>query len=284
MYEKYLDLSMAGASTIKPDDVRSILRSFIIQFHDYEAPCRFRNVPDRMSYERLDRPCRKWDMQLRRLNYFVVDSGLMFAMSALKIPHTVFEMYHSQRLLGSIISKYLDRLDNRSYSLPSLDRSEQRLVLWAVGVAGTMYRANGRRGEAMSLLEIVIHLVEQHLDLQDAVIWFFYNEMLIELAHCCAEDGHWDEARQLLNKLLKQPSNFEEYIANMRRTRFWFPVTLSKRRLRNRREEALQLVGQLENGHTDTQEHHTRFQEGSCLQGTSEWGPFLTDCIEWDKI
>ena len=148
-----------------------------------------------------------------------------------------------------------------------------------------MYRASGRHGEAIALLETIIHIVEQDLDLRNAIIWQFYNEMLVDLALCYAEEGHRDEARYVLNKQLKVPPNFEETIANMHRNRFFreFFVTL-KLCWGKSREKALRVVGGLENGRADTQEHHTRLQEGSCQQGISEWGPFLTDCIEWDKI
>ena len=287
MYEEYLDLSMTGASTIQPNDVRSLLRSFVVPFNDYEAQCRFRNDLDKMQFESVDRHWRKCV-----LDYLVIGACLGLAMSFSKFfnrSDRFFETYHSQRLLGFIVSKYLDRLDDRSYSLPSLDPPEQLLVLSAVRIAGTMYRVSGRRGEAISLLETVIHLVEQDLDLKNAIIWFLYNEMLLELAHCCAEEGHRDEAIHVLTKPLIVVPNVEETIANMRRSRHFGVVYLTflKRGLRNYREDALQFVGRLKDGRADThstQEHHARLQEGSCQPEISDWGPFLTDCIEWDEI
>ena len=266
---------MTGASTIQPNDMRSILLSFVFPFHDYEAHCWLKNIRNKMQYEILDRYWRKRGFLLNPLMY------LIFAMRALEIPDRVFETHHLKRLLGFIISMYLERLDHRNYSLPSLDPSGQLFVLCAVTIAGTMYRVSGRRSEAITLLETIIHIVEQDLDLRNAIIWFFYNEMLIELAHCCAEDGHRDEARHLLNKQLKMRPSSEETIADTRLCLHFRDIydIILERRLRKGREKALRLVGQLDNGHTNT-----RLQEGSCLQGTSEWGPFLTDCIEWDKI
>ena len=278
---------MTGASTIQPNDVRSLLRSFIVPFHEYEAQWRFRNVSDQIHYESLDLCWGKWDIDFISLNYLLVDHGLSLTMRARMTPDRVFEMYYSQRLLGFIIRKYLDRLDNRNYSLPSLDPSGQLLVLWAVRLAGTTYRVSGRRGEAISLLETVIHMVEQELDLKGAIIWFFYNKMLIELAHCCAEDGHRDEARHLLNNKIIVPSRFER-MADRRFSPFSGPLTgMFLCKLRRSRREALQLVRELKNGRVGThitQKHHARPQVGSCQPGTSEWGPFLTDRIEWDKI
>ena len=195
-------------------------------------------------------------------------------------PDRVFEMYYSQRLLGFIIRKYLDRLDNRNYSLPSLDPSGQLLVLWAVILAGTTYRVSGRPSEAISLLETVMHVVEQELDMKGAIIWICYHRMLIVLAHCCAEDGHHDEARHLLNnKTIMAERHFSPSSGPSS------GILLCK--LRRSRRDALRLVRELENGRADThftKEHHAQPQVGSCQPGTSEWGPFLTDRIEWDKI
>ena len=289
MYEKYLNLSMTGASTIQPNDVRSLLGPCVVPFNDYEAQYQFRNGLNEMQYGSVDRHCRKSDMHLIILNYIRSDVGLGLATRALKIPDRVIEMHHSQRLLGFIISKYLDRLDNRRYSLLLLHLSGQLLVLWAVRIAGTMYRVSGRRGEAITLLETVIHVVQQELDLKDAIIRFFYNRLLIELAHCCAEDGHRDEPSHLLHTKIIVPSAFN-LIAHMQRCNRPFgliDVNILKRRLRRSMRDVLKLVGRLENGRADThvtQEHHERLQGGSCEPGTSEWGPFLTDCIEWDKI
>ncbi len=280
---------MTGASTIQPNDVRSLLHSLIVPFHDYEAQCRFRNGLNKMQYESVDRHWRTLASGVNFLDYLMVGVRLGLAMSIPKNPDRVFETYLSQRLLRFIVSKYLDRLDDRSYSLPSLDPPEQLLVLWAVRIAVIIYRVNGRRGEAISLLETIIHLVEQDLDLKNAIIWFLYNAMLLELAHCCAEEGNRDEAIHVLTKPLIVVPNVEETIANMRRSRHFGVVGLTflKRGLRNYREDALQFVGRLKNGRADTHsthEHHARLQEGSCQPEISDWGPFLTDCIEWDEI
>ena len=274
---------MAGASTIEPDDVRSLLHSLIVPCHDYESQCWVTNVLDKIS---LDLHSPEPSSIVIPMDWLKDEILLSFAdVRDLKVPYRVFEMYYLQRLIGSIISKCLDRLANRSCSLLLLDPLGHHLVLWAVRLASTIYRASGRRGKAMSLLEIFIHLLEQDLDLQDAINWWNHNEMLIELAHCCAEDGHWDEARRLLNTQFKKAPKSEETMAYMCRSRPSGEVfDILERRLLHSGGEALQFIGGLENGCADTQEHQTRLQEGSCQQGISEWGPFLTDCIEWDKI
>ena len=279
---------MAGASTIRSNDVRSILRSLVVPFHDYETQCWHGNIQTNTVYKFKHWHSRVWTIDVLSLDRCLVDCYLATAMSAPRTHAKVLEMDRLQKTLGFIVREYLDHLDNRSCSLPSLNLAGQLLVLWAAGIAGTIYRLNGRRGEATSLLETIMELVEKDLDLNDTLIGLFYSVMLVELAHCCAEDGDRDKARHLLNNELKVPSTFDT-LTNMPliRSSGMFLVTPLKRRLRRSMRNVLQFIEGLEESPADThstQEHHVRLQEGSCQPGISEWGPFLTDCVEWDKI
>lgn len=270
IYEKYIDLSMAGASAVQSHDVRSILRWLTIPFDNYEAQCRFGKDRERKSYGFVT----QWDSVLLCRAFSLRDFRLRYAMLARRISGWVVEVYRSQKL-GTIGLNYLGTLDNGNHSLPASNPTGQVVVLWAVRIATTMYRENGQRDKAISLLETVIHLFGPDVDLENAEIWFYYNEIVIELAHCCAEDGHQDEARDLLENKIEFPSSlrgsshFEETT-----------VRFFRRILRRSKEDALQFVRELENGRggiRSRQEHHARLQEGSSQPEASEWGPFLTD-------
>ena len=279
---------MAGSPTIQFDNVQSILRSLIAPFPNYEDECRSLNDYEiRKRYGIvMQENLRAWESIKLFLGLFVVAWGLKRAMSAPNIHDRAFELYQLQKLFESTISNILHRSKTNNCSLPSLDAEGQLLVLWAVQIAGTIHRLSGRRVEAISLLENIIPLVEQHLDLKDAVFRIIYDGLLRGQAHCYAEGGHHDEARRLLNKQLKAAPE-SETIGNKRR--HWLLEVSSKvvvvlRPQENRRGMVLKFS---DNGRTDihtTQEHHPGFQEGSCQAGTSEWGPFLSDRIEWDEI
>ena len=291
IYEKYLDSSMAGPSTIQSNDVQSILRSLVIPFDNYEAQCPFQNVGDWIPYEIIKPDSRDWCTRIFFSHYTRRDWIVNNVKEAHNTHDRVFELYSLQKLLESAISKY-DRLKNHSHSLSSLDRVVQLLVLWAVILAGNIYRLKGRRGEAINLLEIVIQLVEQHLDMTDSIILHFYTAMQIELAQCYAEDGHCDEARYLIVNKLKSPLTSE--VINSTHGSDSLGIDLICIRgyirflgLREIRRAAIRLAEPLDNCRADarpTQEHTTRLQEDSSQPTTSDWGPFLTDCIEWDKI
>ena len=282
---------MAGSSTIQFNDVQSILRSLVVPFPNYEDECRSLNdceIGKRYSFviqENLQPP----EITTLFLGLFVVDWGLKRAMSAPNIHDRAFELYKPQKLLESIISNILHRSKNQNCSLSSLDAEQQLLVLWTIRIAGTIHRWSGRRVEAISLLEIIIHQVEQHLELKDAVFRIFYNRLLLDLACCYAEGGHHDEAGRLLGKQLKATPN-SETIANKRRCRTFgvsCHVLVIRITLEYRGGVVLTFVKRLHVDGTDIhaiQEHHTRSQEGSCQPGTSEWGPFLSDCVEWDEL
>lgn len=230
---------------MQSNDVRSILRWLAVPFADYEAQCVI--------------------LLLRKYGDIL----------------EMIELYHLARL-RSIGCKSIGMLDNGDHSLPVSDPMGQAVVLWAVRTAGTMYREIQQRDKAISLLETVIHLFGRDLHLENAETWYFYNRLLIELAHCCAEDGHHDEARDLLDNKIKFPSSL-----HCSRRFKEVDVGLFRCTLQHYRQDALQIVGELENGRGGTpsrQEHHTRLQEGSSQPEVLEWGPFLTDCMEWDKI
>lgn len=281
IFEQYLDSSLAGASTVQSNDVRSILRSLVVPFHDHESQCWLGDTQISTVYKFKHWHSRVWTIDLLSLDRCLVDCYLATAISAPKADVRVSEMDRLHKTLGFIISEYLDHLDNQSCSLPSLDLAGQLLVLWAAGIAGTIYRLSGRRGEATSLLETVIHLVEQDLDLEDNLIGLFYSTMLVELAHCCAEDGHRDKARHLLKHDLRVPSDFDAMTdMPLIRSSGMFIVTPLKRRLRKSMRDLLQFIEGLEEGSANTgstKKRPVRLQEGSCLPGTPEWGPFLTE-------
>ena len=269
---------MAGASTIQFNDVRSILRSLVITFHSYEAQRQF----EIGSYGIVSEDLPESYSLISPLTPLSLDLYLRHAKSARVIHSGTFDTHHSQRVLGNVIYKNLSYLENCNYNLQAPHLREHVLVLWAVRIACTMYRETGRRDKAISLLETVLHLVEPDVDLERVEIWYYYNKMLIELAHCCAEDGHQDEARDLLENKIKFPSNLR-CTSHFAKT----IVRLFRCMLRKSREDALQVVGELENDRSGTcfrQEHHARLQEGSSEPEAVEWGPFLTDCMEWDKI
>ena len=269
---------------MRSNDVQSILRSLIVPFHDYETYCWHGNLQINTVYNFKHRQLRVWTIDLLSLDRCLVDCYLGTAMSAPKTHVRALELDRLQKILGFIIKEYLEHLDDRGCSLQSLNLAGQLLVLWAAGIAGTIYRLSGRRGEATNLLETIIHLAERDLDLDDTLIGLFYNTMLVELAHCCAEDGHRNKARHLLNDHLKVPSDFDT-LTNMRLLRFSvYPLT---RRLQKSMRDVLQSIEGLEEGPSDThstQERHKRLRDGSYQPGASEWGPFLTEGVEWDKI
>ena len=317
MYEKYLDLSMAGSSTIQSDDVQSILRSLVIPFPNYEDECRSLIWAMKKSCGIVTQDFRAWDSVESYWALSGVDASLECAMRALNIHDRVFKMYQLQKLLGTIISKSLHRLKNHSHSLSSLDALEQLVDLYAIRIASTMYRASGRRGEAISLLETVIHSVKQALALKNEVIRTCYYDMLTELAFCCAEEGHCDEWIRVLQKQ-QLPNLTELSKANLNLSRegrmvYFIHVDCSKRRalendfrrmrellrdtdrrvrefIRDNDRRMRELLREFDDilAKTDIlakiQERHTRLQEGSWQQETSARDPFLTDCIEWDKI
>ena len=278
MYEKYLDLSMAGASTTQFSDVRSILRSLIAPFDNYEAQCRsveVRNIQCIREY------CQAWAFPITIWRHIPYRPSVPRTRSY-RIVRRARQIRHPQEFLRFIVSEHLDGLKNRCISLSSVDAAAQRFVLWAVSLTSTIRTVSGLRDEAISLMETILPLVEQDFDLNDAETCFYYNEILIELAHCCAEDGHQDEAKDLLENEIKFPSSLR-CGGHFGET----TVGLYRRLLRRKREDALQFVRELQNGRGGTslrQEHHARLQEGSSQPEVSEWGPFLTDRIEWDKI
>ena len=291
MYEEYLDFSKAGYSTIQFDNVQSILRSLVAPFPNYEDKCRSLSdyeIGNRYSIV-MQENLRAWESTTLFLDFFTIAWGFKRVMSAPNIHDRAFELYQLQKLLESIIGKILHRSKNQSCSLSSLDAEGQLLVLWAVRTAGIIHRLSGRRVEAISLLENIIPLVEQHLYLKYAVIQIFYNKLLLELARCYAEGGHHDEAGRLLNKQLKAAPNSENMANKPRHRTFGVSVHVFVigRALEYRRGEVLQLTKRLHDDCTDIpdiQEHHTQLQEGSCQPGTPEWGPFLSDRIGWDEI
>ena len=271
MYERYLDLSMAGASTIQSNDVRSILRWLIAPFDNYEAQCRSVKVWEITLWGPIP--------QHNQKGAFRTIHGSISLIFHLLVPE--IQAYRqkrpSQELLSLIVSNYLERLKDRSLSLSSFKTEGQHFVLWAVRIASIIRRMSGLRDEAFRLLETIIDLVKPDLDLENAETCFYYNEILIELAHCCAEDGHQDEARDLLQNKIKFPSNLRGSIL----------VYFYRLILRKSKEKALRFVRRLQNGRGGTRfrrERHVRLQEGSSQPEASEWGPFLTDCIEWDEI
>ena len=288
MYEKYLDFSKAGYSTIQFDSVQSILHSLVAPFPNYEDECRSLNdyeIGTRYGIV-MQKNLRAWESITLFLGLFVVAWGLIRAMSAPNIHDRAFELYQPQKLLESIISNILHCSKNTNGSLSSLDAEGQLLVLWTVRIAGTIHRLSGRRVEAISLLENIIPLVEQHLDLKDDVFQLFYNGLLRGQARRYAEGGHHDEARRLLNKQLKAAPD-SETIASKRRC--WTSEVSSQvlvvfRPQGNRRGEVLKFSDNRRTNIHTTQEHHTGLQEGSCQSTTSEWGPFMSDRIEWDEI
>ena len=287
-FEEYLDSSMAGASAMQSNDVRSILRSLVVPSHDYETQCWLGDTQVNTVYKFKHWHSRVWTIDLLSSDRCLVDCYLATAISAPKTDIKVSEMDRLHKTLGFIISEYLDHLDNRSCGLPSLNLAGQLLVLWAAGIAGTIYRLSGRRGEATSLLETVIHLVEQDLDLEDTLIGLFYSTMLVELAHCCAEGGHPNKARHLLKYDLKVPSDFDALTdMPLIRSSGMFIVYPLKRRLRRSMRDCLKFIEGLEQGSADTgstSKRHVRLQEGPCRSRTPEWGPFLTESVDWDKI
>ena len=278
---------MAGSSTIQTNDVQSILRSLVIPFSNYEDECRsLYDSAIKKPYQIVRMCLREWNSVSNFRALSLVDLGLGRAMRVPNRHDRAIEIYHPQKLFGSIIRKTLASMKNHSYILSSLDVMEQVLVLWMVGTAGTIHSLSGRRGEAISLLETVIQIVEQDLDLEVAIIRSFHNEMVIELAQYYNEEGHRDEARDPFTYKLEIGPRFRSEGKYMRCNGVFrgFCSIFLLRRLRKISEKALQLIEGLENGRINTQEHHTRNQEGSCQPGTREWGPFLTDCMEWDTI
>ena len=279
---------MAGASALQSNDVRSILRSLVVPAHNYETQCWLGNT----QFNTVDKfkhwHSRVWFIDLLSSDRCLVYCYFYIAFGASKTDIKVSEMNLLHKTFGFISREYLEHLDNRIYSLPSLNLAGQLFVLWAVGTAGTIYRLSGRRGEAISLLETVIHLVEQDLDLQDTLIGLFYSTMLVELAHCCAEAGHLDKARHLLEYDLTRPSDFDTLTdMPLIRSLGMFIVYLLKRRLRRSMRDCLQYIEGLEQGSADidsTRSRHVRLQEGSSRSKTPEWGPFLTERVDWDKI
>ena len=280
---------MAGSSTIQSNDVQSILRSLVISFPNYEDECRSLIWAMEKSCGIVIQDLRAWDSLESYWALLTVDESLECAMSAPNIHDRAFKMYQPQKLLGSIISKNLHRLKNHGYSLSSLDAVEQLVVFYAVRMASTMYRVSGRRGEAISLLEKVIHSVKQTLGLKNEVIWLCYYDMLTELALCCAEEGHCDEWIHVL-RMQQLPNSAELSIANLklspdgRRVYFIHMLHSGGRALENNLKSMRELIREIDNTLATTQERHTRLQEGSCQQGTSERDPFLTDCMGWDKV
>ena len=271
-FQEYLDFSLAGAPTIKSNDVQSILRSLVVPLPNYEDECRsLSDWPMETSYGIFT-----WALQTKSVIYSLVIMGLGGIPGSLTTRAEAFtasDVYRLQKFLRYVVDKLLDRLGNHTYSLPSLNSSGKFHVLWAARIAGTIYRLSGRRGEAIRLLETMTHA------------WVLYREMLIELAYCCAEDGHGREARHLLNNKLDWPFNL---IRKKTKPAFGpFSVETLEKKLQDCKNRALQLVEQLEKGRAGTHfthEHHAQLQEGSSQPGTSEWGPFLTDCVDWDKI
>lgn len=281
---------MAGSSTIQFDNVQSILRSLVVPFPKYEDECR--SLGDwriGKSYSIMTQHLGARDRMFFPTVLFLVDLGLGVAMIAPTIRDRAFKRHQPQKLLGYMISDSLHDLNNHNYSLSSLDIVGQLLVLWAAGTAGTIHRLSGRRGEAISLLETVINIVDEHLDSMDAIIKLFQGKLLIELAHCYLEDGRRDEARHLLITQLQVPPSFEEAIAKKGRSPDFgvFQDNFLQSRLRTFMTDVRELARGLDNGRADIgsiKEYHARMQEASCEPGTPEWGPFLTDCIEWDRI
>ena len=283
-FQKYLDFSLAGAPTIQSNDVQSILRSLVVPLPNYEDECRsLSDWPMETSYAIF-----RWALQTKNFLNLLVIVGLGRVPGFLTTRAEAFTasgVYRLQKFLRYVVDKFLDRLGNHTYSLPSLDSSEKFRVLWVARIAGTIYRLSGRRGEAIRLLETIIPLVIQHLDLKETYVWLIYNEMLIELAYCCAEDGHGREARHLLNNKLDWPCNLNRRATKTVLGRL--SVESLREKLQDCKECALQLVGQLEKDRVGTHsmhEHHAQLQEGSSQPETSEWGPFLTDRVDWDKI
>lgn len=281
MYEKYLNLSMAGASTIQSNDVRSILRSLIVPFDNYEAQCRSIEVRGRKSCQPVRKHYQEWGSPITLLRLILYSRPSIRRVRAYRTDCKARQFRHPQELLRFIISNHLDGLENRCVSLSSVDAEGQQFVLWAVIKASTFHRVSGLRDEAVSLMETIIPLVEQDLDLKDSEMWWYYTILLIELAYCYAEGGHYIQARDILENKVKFPSKLRgsSHLEEI--------VSLRRRLLRKSREDALQWFGELENGRGGTcfkRKSHARLQEGSSQPEASEWGPFLTDCVEWDKI
>ena len=270
---------MAGASTTQFSDVRSILRSLIAPFDNYEAQCRSVEV---RNIQYIRECCQAWALTIEIWRLTLYARPSVPRTRSYRMVRRARQILHPQELLRFIVSEHLDGLKNRCISLSSVDATAQRFVLWAVSLTSTIRTVSGLRDEAISLMETILPLVEQDFDLNDAETWFYYNEILIELALCCAEDGHQDEAKDLLENKIKFPSSLR-CGSRFGETTF----RLYRRLLRKKREDALQFVRDLQNGlggRSLRQEHHARLQEGSSQPEASEWGPFLTDRIEWDKI
>ena len=272
---------MAGASTIQSNDVRSILRSLIVPFDNYEAQCRSVEVRDIKSCQLVRDRYQEWTpTTLWKLILYAQPANR--GMQAYRMDCRARQIRHPQELLRFIVSNHLDGLKNRCTSLSPVDAEGQHFVLWAVSITSAIRKVSGLRDEAISLMETIIPLVEQDLDLKDAEMWWYYTRLLMELAYCYAENGHHDQARDLLENKVKFPSNLHCSSYPDETT-----VGLRRRILRGSREDALNLIGELENDRGGTRfkrERHARLQEGSSQPEASEWGPFLTDCMEWDKI
>ena len=266
---------MAGAPTVQSNDVRSILRWLTVQFDDDKAQCQFSKDRESKSYgfatEQESVPSRR--------NLILL--GEMLILTLCVRIWKMNEIYRSRRR-GTVASKCVGTLENGDHSLPASDPIGQLVVLWAVKIASTMCREHGQRDKAISLLETVRNLFGPNMDLKDATIRLFYNDVLIDLACCCAADGHHNEATDLLENKVEFPSSLRC------RGRFQKELFGSlELMLQGSREHALHFVGELENGRGGTrsrQEHHGRLKERSSQPEVLEWGPFLTDCIEWDKI
>ena len=261
---------MASASTMQFSDVRSILRWLAVQFPDYKLQCVLLLL--RAHGEILKMA--EFSQEMIELSQKMIE----LFQEMIELSQVMIELY----LLASIGCKSIGMLDNGDHSLPVSDPIGQAVALWVVRIVGTMYRETQQCDKAISLLETVIHLFGRDLHLENAETWYFYNRLLIELAHCCAEDGHHDEARDLLDNKIKFPSN-------LRCSRRFKEVGVGLFRctLQQHRQDALQVVEELENvrgGTRSSQKHHARLQEGSSQPEVSAWDPFLTDCIEWDKI